>query len=186
MVMALSKDDWIQAALVAIAEGGTRAVAVEPLASRLGTTKGSFYWHFANRDALLTEVLAFWEREATDTIIAELGLVKEPQERLRLLMVAAMDDQDPTLPADLALVASGNDPLVRPVLDRVQRKRLDFLERCFRDLGLPPAERRHRARLAYSAYLGWFELTRAQSDDPPTARELAGYQRTVIDLLTRS
>lgn len=184
--MALSRDDWIHAALLAIADGGTAAVAVEPLASRLGTTKGSFYWHFANRDALLADVLATWETLATDALIEEFAPVEDPRERLRLLLVAAMDDQDPTLPADLALVASGHDPLVRPVLDRVQAKRLGFLERCFRDLGLPPAQCRHRARLAYSAYLGWFDLTRAQGDAPPSPRDLAGYQRTIIDLLTRT
>ena len=49
----LSADDWAQAALDLIAEQGVSAVAVEPLARRLGVTKGSFYWHFPSRDALL-------------------------------------------------------------------------------------------------------------------------------------
>src|SRR5260370_1248821 len=49
----LTRDDWITAALRAIADGGLAAVGVEPLAARLGATKGSFYWHFENRDALL-------------------------------------------------------------------------------------------------------------------------------------
>ncbi|MGH3388225.1 MAG: TetR family transcriptional regulator, partial [Actinomadura sp.] len=40
----LSRADWANAALEAIAEGGLAAVAIEPLATRLGTTKGSFYW----------------------------------------------------------------------------------------------------------------------------------------------
>src|SRR3546814_18257468 len=42
----LSAEDWAQAALDLIAEHGVAAVAVEPLARRLGVTKGSFYWHF--------------------------------------------------------------------------------------------------------------------------------------------
>lgn len=45
----LSADDWAQAALDLIAEQGVGAVAVEPLARRLGVTKGSFYWHFLAR-----------------------------------------------------------------------------------------------------------------------------------------
>ena len=40
----LTRDDWSEAALRALAAGGLAAVAVEPLATSLGTTKGSFYW----------------------------------------------------------------------------------------------------------------------------------------------
>lgn len=57
----LSAEDWAQAALDLIAEQGVGAVAVEPLARRLGVTKGSFYWHFPSRDALLQAALERWE-----------------------------------------------------------------------------------------------------------------------------
>src|SRR5690606_7033358 len=57
----LSAADWAQAALDVIAEQGVSAVAVEPLARRLGVTKGSFYWHFPSRDALLQAALERWE-----------------------------------------------------------------------------------------------------------------------------
>ena len=53
----LSADDWALAALDVIAEQGLAAVAVEPLARRLGVTKGSFYWHFPSREALLVAAL---------------------------------------------------------------------------------------------------------------------------------
>jgi AcrR family transcriptional regulator len=65
----LSASDWTAAALDALAAGGLAAVAVEPLATRLGTTKGSFYWHFTNRDALLRAVLERWERTDTEDVI---------------------------------------------------------------------------------------------------------------------
>ena len=51
---------WIAAAFDALAEGGIDAVRVEPLAKALGITKGSFYWHFADRRALLDAMLAAW------------------------------------------------------------------------------------------------------------------------------
>jgi AcrR family transcriptional regulator len=184
--MALSRDDWIRAALFAIAEGGTAAVAVEPLAARLGATKGSFYWHFRDRAEVIEQALALWEREGTDAFIERLGRVEEPVERLRLLLAEAMEDElHGPGPADAALLASGADPLVAPVIDRVQRKRLGFLERCFRELGLSPSEARLRARLAYSIYLGWFRQLPAAPGSRPPARELAAYQRAAIDLLTR-
>ncbi len=184
--MALSRESWIRAALFAIADGGTAAVAVEPLAERLGATKGSFYWHFRNRDELIEEALALWEREGTDAFIERLAPVTDPVERLRRLLAEAMDDEaEGPGPADAALLASGADPLVAPVIDRVQRKRLAFLERCFRELGLPPAAARDRARLAYSVYLGWFAQLPAAGGRQPSARERGAYERAAIDLLTR-
>ena len=53
----LSRERWASEALKAMARGGVAAVAVEPLARALGVTKGSFYWHFKNRDALIAAAL---------------------------------------------------------------------------------------------------------------------------------
>ncbi len=184
MAMALTKDDWIRAALRAVGEGGVGAVAVEPLAASLGATKGSFYWHFANREALLEEMLAAWEREATDEFIAAVEGIVDPVDRLRQLLTMAMEPQSDDEPVDLALLASDRHPVLAPVMARVQAKRLAFLERCFRDMGLRPAECRHRARLGYSAYLGWFEFERVQGNDTGSAKERAAYRRTVIKLLS--
>src|SRR5689334_11922394 len=58
----LTAEDWADAALDALATGGLEAVAVEALARRLKVTKGSFYWHFGNRDELIKAALEAWER----------------------------------------------------------------------------------------------------------------------------
>jgi AcrR family transcriptional regulator len=181
----LSKEDWVRAALFAIAEAGTAAVAVEPLAARLGATKGSFYWHFRNRGQLVAEALEFWEREETDAVIAALAPVADPVERLRRLLEIAISDEDADVAgqADVGLLAAANDPVVGPVLKRVADKRLDFVERIFRDIGFPPAESRQRARIAYSAFIGWFELRRVAPHRTPVGRDRAAYERSVLDLL---
>ena len=61
LVKRLSREDWERAALEAMADAGVAAVAVEPLARRLGVTKGSFYGFFANRDELIEAALSRWE-----------------------------------------------------------------------------------------------------------------------------
>jgi AcrR family transcriptional regulator len=184
--MALSREDWTRAALLAIAEGGTAAVAVEPLAARLGATKGSFYWHFRSRGDLLAAALATWEREATDEIVERLAGVADPVERLRQVLTAAMEDENDEYGAiDAALLASAADRSVGPVVERVHGKRLEFLERCFRDMALKPAEARVRARIGYSIYLGWFRQHQAGGEAAPSVRELRAYQRAAIELLTR-
>ena len=183
--MALSKQDWIRGALFAMADGGTTAVAVEPLAAQLGATKGSFYWHFRNRDHLIAEALEHWEREGTDQVIEALTPVTDPVERLRRLLEIAIgyEEDDAAGQADVGLLAAANDPVVGPVLKRVADKRLDFLERIFREIGFPAGESRQRARIAYSTFLGWFELRRVAPHRTPIRRERAAYERAVLDLV---
>src|SRR5215210_4403554 len=82
----LTAHDWTQAALDALARGGVAAVAVEPIAKSLGTTKGSFYWHFADRNALLESALDLWERRDTDRVISAVDESEDVATRLRGLL----------------------------------------------------------------------------------------------------
>lgn len=179
----LSREDWIEVALHALADGGPPAVAVERLAARLQTTKGSFYWHFKDREELITEALATWERKATDALIEEMEKIANPVERLHQLMIAATELEEEEHP-DVRLLPSASDPVVGEVVKRVQRKRLDFLARAFRDAGFTPAESRLRARLAYSLYIGWFQQRLIEGAERATPRERAAYQRRAIEILT--
>ena len=178
----LSRQDWIEAALQALADGGPPAVAVERIAARLGTTKGSFYWHFKDREELITVALATWERNETDAVIGDMQQIADPAERLQTLLVAATELEEEEHP-DVRLLPSASDPVVGEVVKRVQRKRLDFLSRAFRDAGFPPAESRLRARLAYSLYLGWFQQRLVEDAERATPRERAAYQRRAIEML---
>jgi AcrR family transcriptional regulator len=179
----LSRKDWIEAALQALADGGPPAVAVERLATRLQTTKGSFYWHFKDREELISEALASWERSATDAMIEEVQQIADPVERLQTLLVAATELEEEEHP-DVRLLPSASDPVVGDVVRRVQRKRLDFLARAFRDAGFTPAEARLRARLAYSLYLGWFQQRLVEHTERATRAERVAYQRRAIEILT--
>src|SRR5260370_11985582 len=60
---------WVEAGLRALAAGGPDAVRVEALAQALGVTKGGFYGYFADRNALLEEMLDSWERVSTDEVL---------------------------------------------------------------------------------------------------------------------
>ena len=60
---------WIEEGLRALAAGGPDAIRVEVLAQALGVTKGGFYGHFADRNALLEEMLDCWERMSIDEVL---------------------------------------------------------------------------------------------------------------------
>ncbi len=62
------RENWVEAGLHALAVGGVDAVRIEALAKALGVTKGGFYGYFADRDALLSEMLDTWERESIDDV----------------------------------------------------------------------------------------------------------------------
>jgi AcrR family transcriptional regulator len=156
----LRRRDWAHAALRAIAAGGVGAVAVEPLAADLGATKGSFYWHFAGRDALVRAALELWEREHTEAVIDAMDAEDDPAERLRLLFrtITAHADADRV---ELALLADAADARVAPVLARVNERRVAYVADIYAELGLASPRARRRALLTYSAYLGHLQLMHA-------------------------
>jgi AcrR family transcriptional regulator len=188
-VSRLTADDWAAAALTAIGRGGLAAVAIEPLAAGLGATKGSFYWHFANREALIAAALQRWEREHTDAVI---GLVEsEPDQLARLrVLVGTVIDSTSTEAEDaieLAMLATVDHPLVAPVLARVTERRVAFTAGLFRGLGFSAAEARQRGLLAVTAYLGHAQLAHAAPQVVPgTAAARRRYVDQVVHLLTTS
>jgi len=166
----LTRDDWITVALAAIADGGLAAVGVEPLAVRLGATKGSFYWHFENRDALLGAAISRWEQETTTDVVAEITAARDaPASQFRRLVAGVIEraEQDRVGPA---LLASAAHPAVAPVLERVTAARLDLITVVFRRLGFPQAQARRRALLAYSSYLGHGQLAHSTPGVLPATR----------------
>jgi AcrR family transcriptional regulator len=153
----LTASDWAEAALQLIAEAGLRAVTVSTLAARLGVTKGSFYWHFKGREELLAAALARWERRATEEAVQALDAIPDYHRRLELILEAS---SQPPRARSLyaALAAAADEPLVKAVLTRVGAARVDYLDACYRKLGLPPVEARSRAVFAYAAYRGLLQL----------------------------
>src|SRR5918997_3935375 len=135
MDVRLSRENWTAAALEALAEGGLAGVAIDPLARRLGATKGSFYWHFASRDELIAATLELWERRDTLDVIAALEELEDPHERLFALARIAYGDAARGSDPQAGVLAAAAHPRVAPVLERVTLARLAALERLYRDTG---------------------------------------------------
>lgn len=154
----LSAADWERGALEMIADEGVGALAVEALARRLGVTKGSFYWHFKNREALLQAALNHWEADDTRELSGHIDAAGEhPRERLgALFRWVSGEAQAHRIYA--ALLQALDHALVKPMMTRVSQRRMEFLEQAFRQAGLDSDAARHRARLTYAAYVGFLQL----------------------------
>src|SRR5258708_14516680 len=144
----LSPDDWARAALSAIARGGVGAVAVETVAAELGATKGSFYWHFKNRDALIQAALDRWEHVGTEAVIGELEREPDPGRRLKKVLAAAFE-LGPTDRAEIALLANPGHPAAVRAVRRVAERRITYISRQLEALGWDPATALDRAVLMY-------------------------------------
>jgi AcrR family transcriptional regulator len=153
----LSAADWELGALDLIAEQGVAAVAVEPLARRLGVTKGSFYWHFGSRDELIEATLKRWEQADAETLIAQVDRIADPRERLfELFRRTSREMRSHVIYS--ALLKALDHPAVRPVMQRVSQRRIQYLSIAFRALDMSRRDAVDRARLAYSAYVGFLQL----------------------------
>jgi AcrR family transcriptional regulator len=148
------KRNWLVAGLDALRKGGVGAVRIERLAAEVGVTKGSFYWHFRDRAALLDALLEYWSREMTDAEFERIAGLRGGL-AARLLALAedvlerGMGRYDPAIRA-----WARHDRKVAAAVAQVDRRRVRALAALFEEGGFGPAAARTRARLFYVFLLG--------------------------------
>ena len=130
---------------------------VEAVARALGVTKGSFYWHFDDRRALVDAVVARWEAEQTEEVIARTTAPGTPRERLAALFTevasrAGSRGGERRLYLDAA--AEGVVDAVR----RVTARRVAHVADLLVEHGLPRDVARRRAVVALAAAVGADQL----------------------------
>jgi AcrR family transcriptional regulator len=163
-----------------MSRGGPEAVRVEALARDLGLTKGSFYWHFKDRPALLEAVLDAWVQEA----------------RARLDSAAAYDTPADRLVAVFRSLARGGDAVTdaevfawarreRSVAERVgaiERERVAFIKQQLSEMGASLVDAHRRAEAAYLAAIAWIERS---ARTPWMKSDYGAFVNDVVRLLLR-
>jgi AcrR family transcriptional regulator len=165
----LCRRDWIVAALQTLAREGVHGVKVERLARSLGVTKGSFYWHFRDRDDLLQAVLDYWQQDLTVQIRNEAQAFRGRAEQ-RLFFLARIINEKRANEFEGALRAWAlSDRNVAKVVREVDQTRLAFLKQVFEEIGFCKVDSKMRARVFMhyevaepSIFLG---QTRAEHDE---------------------
>lgn len=180
-----TKNDWIAAGFAALADGGMAAVRVEPLAKHLGVTKGSFYWHFADRQELLTALLDQWEASGTEQIITEVDAVDavdDPIDQLRALVALTFrrDTAYGGIEAGIRAWAM-TDPAAAEVVGRVDARRVAYTTYLLEGAGVDSTVAPARAMLCYRMLIGEMAW-RGHGGAPLTGAEL----RELLALITSS
>ncbi|HEY9411743.1 MAG TPA: TetR/AcrR family transcriptional regulator [Jiangellaceae bacterium] len=149
------RERWIQEGWRALAAGGPDAVRIEAIAASIGVTKGGFYWHFADRQAFLAELIEAWERAVTDDVIDRVETAGgDARARLRELFGIAIAAPE-LLSLDLAIRDwARRDSSVAVALKRVDNRRMDYLRTLFGDVYADPDEVEARSHLVFALYVG--------------------------------
>jgi AcrR family transcriptional regulator len=146
----LGRDDWMRAGRMALLTGGAAAVRVERLATDLGVTKGSFYWHFADRGALLEALLREWEEERS-VALRQLPALRGPmaiRELMAFLAPRVVASERGAVPSDAAMFAwASTDPAVARRVEIAEGERIALLRELVGDPEL--------GEFLYLAYLGF-------------------------------
>lgn len=151
---------WLATARRTLIEEGIQGVKVDRLAQRLGVTRGGFYKHFADRDALLDGLLQEWE--ASNVFALELPPLKtrhdarQALERLADRLIEE-DGFDPRF--DMAVRDwARHDKRATWAVERVDDRRLALLRRLFKAVGCDADEAAIRARVFYYHQIGYYAL----------------------------
>jgi AcrR family transcriptional regulator len=153
----LDRDAWIKGAIAILAEHGAERLRVEVLATRLGVTKGSFYWHFKDRRDLQDAVLEFWKdgriRDIRKQTQAEPG--GEAAALLHTIEVYASARNRKGIAIEAAVRNwARRDPQAVAVVEAVDAERLACSCRLFLACGLPAEEAQARSVMLYAYVFG--------------------------------
>ena len=170
----LARTDWLAAGMAALIEQGPDALKAEPLARRLGTTKGSFYWHFKDVPAFHAALLKDWETAVLAHLDEILANEYSPVGRLRRFgqTIADTSDVEPAIRA----WAKGNGA-ARSTIRRVDGQRQALLRELLEetDIGNP-----EMMRIIYAAGIGMKELD--EDSDQENARTMGSLVDLVLAL----
>jgi AcrR family transcriptional regulator len=148
---------WVDTAIDVLASDGVTGLRVEVLAKRCGVTKGSFYWHFKDRQALLDAVLLRW-KEGRIRDIEKTTSVSPGQERDQLhfaIEVYGAVRNRKGMAIELAVRDwARHDAHAARIVESVDLYRLDCTRKLFVAAGMSDAEAKSRSLLLYACVFG--------------------------------
>jgi AcrR family transcriptional regulator len=181
----LSPQAWIDAATAVLVDQGIDHVRVDVLARELRVSRGSFYWHFRDREALLRAVLQHWADQTTAQLTQRLKTASgDAQERLAQVASLPLRGRSAARAARIELAIRAwarRDAMAREALDAADAQRIAYHAQIFKGLGFAASQAQHRAFLMYS-----YEVAESLLHRQGSARARAARQAFVLQLLQRA
>ncbi|MEE3852869.1 TetR/AcrR family transcriptional regulator [Gordonia sp. LSe1-13] len=151
----LSATDWVDAALILVTSEGAQAVTIARLCTTLNVTKGSFYWHFTDLDALRKAMAVRWQG-MNRARVADLEGLSElpPDDRLAALSTTLISDDHLAVERAIRGWARSNDSIAHTVRS-IDEEIFDAVGAALRELQMSPREARVLAGLLVYAGIGY-------------------------------
>jgi AcrR family transcriptional regulator len=155
----LQRFDWLQQALEIFVDEGIDAIRITRLANELGVTRGSFYWHFQNREDLINSLVAYWKDKNTAAITTSVAQASSLADGIFRFFEICIDDAmfDPRL--DLALREwARRSTSIHQLVDDEDAARIEALCQFYRRFDYPMPQALIRARVLYYSQIGFYAL----------------------------
>jgi AcrR family transcriptional regulator len=156
----VTRDDWFGLALRTFKSDGVEHVRVLSLSQKLGVSRGSFYWYFESRQALLDMLLDHW-RDTNTRYVLEGARRPAPTITRGVLNIfeAWIDDDlfDPELDFAVRAWARRSAPVHRAV-EEADMARVDAIRDLFLAHGYEAEDAFARARVLYFMQIGYYVL----------------------------
>jgi AcrR family transcriptional regulator len=151
--------DWVVAGITLLSRGGVDAVRITHLADALEVTRGSFYWHFKDRQALLDALVDFWRDRYTGALVATAEGAQTLSEGILGLFDVwiGLEEFDPRVDAAMRDWARVSDTAGAAV-EAADKARLDAIAALFFRNGYERTEASLRARVVYYTQIGYYAL----------------------------
>jgi AcrR family transcriptional regulator len=150
----LTPEHWVDAATELLVDNGIDAVRVDVVAKILKVTRGSFYWHFKDRDDLLRSLLEAWRKATTEQIIERFESHRgDPRDLITELIALPFRGRSAARAARIELAIRAwarREEMARHAVDDVDSRRISYIAQCFSALGFPLNEARQRGFLLYA------------------------------------
>ena len=160
-----TRQDWLDAAMALLVEGGASEVKVLTIGARLGVSRSSFYWYFRDREDLLDQLLGEWERTNTEILRRHCAMPAETiTEAVCNLFRCLVGKNQFNYRLDFAVREwARRDASIRQVIDRADTARTQAIAEMFLRHGYEPSEADIRARVLYYQQIGYYTLDLAES-----------------------
>ena len=160
----LQRLDWLRTALDIFVAEGIDAVRITRLAADLGVTRGSFYWHFRNREDLINSLVSYWKDKNTVAITASMAQATSLADGIFRFFETCIDAAlfDPRL--DLALREwARRSASIHALVASEDQARIDALCAFYERFDYPMPQALIRARVLYYSQIGFYALGTSES-----------------------
>ena len=153
----VTKEQWLDAGIIAFAESGFAGVVVEQMATELKSNKSGFYWYFGNREGFFASLFEYWKDKETESFFRLADKEPTPIDQFSTLF-RSIASTPVHIDFQFHMRRAGQkDVRVKRILASIESRRISYVASILAALGLSQDESAEVADFMYSYAIGWLE-----------------------------